>query len=59
MKKRIEAPQESMLTQRMDFGTLGFNDFQSVLLNKSRTRTENQKRGIDLLTFSIDFWSAI
>ena len=50
MKKTIEEPQESMLTQRMDVGTQGFNDFQAILLNKSGKRTENQNRGIDLLT---------
>ena len=54
MKKRIEEPQESMLTQRMDVGTQGFNDFQAILLSKSRKRTENQKRGIDLLTIKYE-----
>ena len=51
MKKRIEGPQESKLTHRMDVGTQGFDDFQAILLNKSKERTEKQKRRIDLLTF--------
>jgi hypothetical protein len=50
MKNRMEEPQESMLTQRMDVGTQGFNDFQAILLSKSIKRTESQKMGIDLLT---------
>ena len=51
MKKRIEGPQESKLTHGMDVGTQGFDDFQAILLNKSKERTEKQKRRIDLLTF--------
>lgn len=54
MKKRIDEPQESMLTQQMDVGTQGFNDFQAILLNKSRRRTESQKREIDLLTIKYE-----
>lgn len=54
MKKRIEETQKSELTQRMDVGTQGFNDFQAILLNKSRKRTENQKRKIDLITIKFE-----
>lgn len=54
MKKKIEEPQESMLTQRMDVGTQGFNDFQTILLSKSRQQTENQKRKINLLTIKYE-----
>ena len=54
MKNRIEEPQESMLTQRMDVGSQGFNDFQAILLSKSRKRTESQKMGIDLLTIKYE-----
>ncbi len=50
MKKRAEGPQEGILTHRMDVGSEGFDDFQAILLNKSRKRTENQRRRIDLLT---------
>ena len=42
--------QENTLTNRMDIGTQGFDDFQAILLKKSRARTDNQKRRIDLLT---------
>lgn len=50
MKKQIKEPQESRLTQRMDIGTQGFDDFQAILLKKLRKGAENQKRRIDLLT---------
>lgn len=49
MKKQIEEPKESTLTQKMDVGTKGFDDFQTILLGKSKERTENQKRKIELL----------
>lgn len=51
MKKQINEPEESALTTKMDIGTKEFDDFQAILLNKSRQRSENQKRRIDLLTF--------
>ena len=54
MKNRIEEPQESTLTQRMDVGSQGFNDFQAILLSKSRKRTESQKMGIDLLSIKYE-----
>jgi addiction module HigA family antidote len=50
MKKRIEEPQEGVLTQSMDVGTKGFDDFQAILLKRSRDRTEDQKLRINLLT---------
>ena len=50
MKKQNNEPKESALTNKMDIGTKGFNDFQAVLLTKSRQRSENQKIKIDLLT---------
>jgi len=54
MKNRIEEPQENTLTQRMDVGSQGFNDFQAILLNKSRKRIESQKMGIDLLSIKYE-----
>ncbi len=51
MKKHINEPKESALTSKMDVGTKGFDDFQAILLNKSRQRSENQRQKIDLLTF--------
>jgi addiction module HigA family antidote len=50
MKKQIEEPQEGMLTQTMEIGTKGFDDFQAILLKKSGKRTENQNVRINLLT---------
>lgn len=48
--KEINEPKKSVLTEKMDIGTAGFDDFQAILLKKSRERSENQKRKIDLLT---------
>jgi len=38
-----------VLTDRMDVGTKEFNEFQAILLNKSKKRSENQKRIIELM----------
>lgn len=38
-----------VLAERMDVGTEEFNEFQAVILNKSRENTEKQKRKIELL----------
>ena len=50
MEKQTQNLQENILTNRMDVGTKGFDDFQTILLKKSRERTDSQKRKIDLLT---------
>lgn len=50
MKKGTEEPKGGVLTQKMDVGTEGFDHFQAILLNKSRKRSDSQKRKIDLLT---------
>lgn len=50
MKNQMKKSQEGLLTNRMDVGTKGFDDFQAILLKKSDARTESQKRKIDLLT---------
>ncbi len=50
MKGRKQEPEESMLTNQMDIGTLGFDDFQTILLKRSRERTDDQRRKINLLT---------
>ena len=50
MKKQKQKLQETMLTNSMDVGTKGFDDFQTILLKKSAERDDSQKRKIDLLT---------
>ena len=50
MKNRISEPDATLLTSRMDVGTKGFDYFQELLLRKSRERTENQKKKIELLS---------
>lgn len=49
MKNKINEPDVTCLTSRMDVGTKEFHDFQALLLKKSRERTENQKKKIALL----------
>ncbi|MFC2119304.1 transcriptional regulator, partial [Bacteroidota bacterium] len=46
--KQIE-PTDGTLTNRMDVGTNSFDEFQAILLNKSREQTIEQKRKIELL----------
>ncbi|MBB3697390.1 helix-turn-helix domain-containing protein [Flammeovirga yaeyamensis] len=49
MKKKIEEPNESTLTQSMDVGTEGFNEFQAILLKKAQARNSEQRMNIELL----------
>ncbi len=51
MEKQKNEPQKGMLTKRMNFGTQGFDEFQAILLKKSKTRSDAQRRKINLLTF--------
>ena len=53
MKKYSDEPKESTLTIKMDVGTKEFDDFQAILLNKSRKRTEKKKRKIELLSIKL------
>ena len=50
MEKQKNVPQEGMLTKRMDFGTQGFDEFQAILLKKSKTRSEAQRRKVSRST---------
>jgi len=49
MKKKAEEPKEGALTRGMDYGTPGFDEFQAVILQKSRSRSEVQKQKVELL----------
>lgn len=51
MERKKKELQDGRLINRMDIGTEGFDDFQTILLKKSKERSDNQKRKIDLLTF--------
>jgi len=42
-------PTNGMLTNPMDIGTDEFKDFQAILLNKAKSRSEAQQREIELL----------
>lgn len=42
-------PLNGVLTNQMDIGTNEFNEFQAILLNKSKERSTAQKREIELL----------
>lgn len=46
--KQIE-PTNGVLTNRMDVETNSFDEFQAILLNKSKEQTIEQKRKIELL----------
>jgi hypothetical protein len=54
MEKRRDEPKNGMLTNQMDIGTKGFDDFQSILLKKSRERSNQQKRNIKLLSLKYE-----
>lgn len=43
-------PANGMLTNPMDTGTDEFKDFQAILLNKAKNRSEAQQREIELLS---------
>ncbi|MDG5800661.1 addiction module antidote protein, HigA family [Marinilabiliaceae bacterium ANBcel2] len=43
-------PTNGMLTNPMDIGTDEFKDFQAILLNKTKSRSEAQQREIELLS---------
>lgn len=49
MKKKAEDPKEGALTRGMDYGTPGFDEYQAVLLQKSRSRSAVQKQNVELL----------
>lgn len=48
-KQKIHKSDMQVLTDRMDVGTKEFNEFQAILLNKSKGRSENQKKIIELM----------
>ena len=47
--KKYKEPYNGVLTNRMDVESDEFNEFQAILLNKSRSQTEHQKRKVELL----------
>ena len=47
--KNYKEPSKGVLTNRMDVKSSDFVDFQAILLNKSKSQTESQKREIELL----------
>jgi addiction module HigA family antidote len=47
--KNYKEPSKGILTNRMDVNTPEFDEFQAILLNKSKNQTEYQKREIELL----------
>lgn len=50
MKKNNQTvPSNGVLTDRMDIGSDGFKEVQAILLNKSKERSSEQKREIELL----------
>lgn len=50
MKRNYKTePTNGMLTNQMDIETDEFNDFQAIMLNKSKNQSEKRKREIELL----------
>jgi addiction module HigA family antidote len=48
-KKEFNKSKEQVLTDRMDVGTKEFNEFQAILLNKSKERSNERKKMIELM----------
>lgn len=48
-KQEVNKNKEQVLTDRMDVGTREFNEFQAILLNKSKERSKEQKKIIELM----------
>jgi len=48
-KKARNKSNIQVLTDRMDVGTKEFNEFQAILLNKSKERSDEQKKRIELM----------
>lgn len=49
-KQEINKNKAQVLTDRMDIGTREFNEFQAILLNKSKERSSEQKKLIELMS---------
>ena len=54
MKKEIENFNNGLLTNTMDIGTKGFDEFQAILLKESNSRNANQIRNIELLSLKFE-----
>lgn len=48
-KQEINKNREQVLTDRMDVGSREFDEFQAILLNKSRERSKERKKMIELM----------
>ena len=48
-----EEPSVGVLTKRMDIGSKEFDEFQAIVLNKSKAKSEKQKRKIELMALKI------
>ncbi|MEN8121744.1 MAG: HigA family addiction module antitoxin [Bacteroidota bacterium] len=49
MSKKRKGPEKGILTNQMDTNSTGFDKFQAKLLNRSRERSIEQKRNVELL----------
>ena len=49
MGKKIKEPEKGILTNQMDINSNDFDKFQAKLLNRSRERSVEQKRNVELL----------
>ena len=53
-KKEFNKSKEQVLTDRMDVGTKEFNEFQAILLNKSKERSNERKKMIELMALKFE-----
>jgi len=54
MKKEVKDIKNGLLTNSMDIGTKGFDEFQAILLKKSKNRDAHQMRSIELLSLKYE-----
>lgn len=52
-KKENSEPTNGVLTDRMDVNSIEFDEFQAILLNKSRTHTDRQKINVELIALRV------
>lgn len=53
-KQEFNKHKEQVLTEKMDVGTDEFNDFQAILLHKSKRRSSERKNRIELMALTFE-----
>lgn len=50
MDKNVNEPKTKVLTERMDFGSKGFHEFRSIIMQKAQERTPEQVQELELIS---------